>query len=247
MKNFALYGKYYDLIYNKKNYKAETAYVISALKKNLIKGRRLVEFGAGTGNHLKYFEKHGFKVHGIERSPEMVSAARKKGYRRIYIGNIRKFRVPGKFSAVISLFHVMSYQIKAVEILDVFKNACAHLGKGGLFLFDFWYAAAVKKQKPAKRKTVIQGNNIKICRLAEPKLNLKKNIVEVLFKIKILDRYNKKLSYFEELHKMRFFTCKELDFYAQKAGMSRVCSEEFGTGRWPSVNTWGVCNIYKKL
>lgn len=247
MEIFNQYSNFYDLFYKEKNYKSEAIYVNSLLKKNNVPGSRLLEFGAGTGSHVRHLEKQGFEVHGIEVSPAMVSVAKQKGHKHIYVGNIQSFVVPKKFHAVVSLFHVMSYQTKNKEVKDVFQNASAHLKKGGLFLFDFWYSAAVINMKPKKKVKKINNRIYKLNRSSFPKIISGKNLVNILFKIKVFDKVKNKKYCFEELHKMRHFCCEELDSFAYKSGLIRINTEEFKTGKPPSKNTWGVCCLYKKI
>jgi hypothetical protein len=55
MSNFNAYSKYYDLIYNNKNYIFEVDYVISLFKKYGNSINNVLELGSGTGNHANYF------------------------------------------------------------------------------------------------------------------------------------------------------------------------------------------------
>ena len=53
-------------------------------------------------------------------------------------GDIKTY-LEKKFNAVISIFHVVSYQTSNNDVFDLLNNASRHLNKGGLFLFDVWY------------------------------------------------------------------------------------------------------------
>ena len=75
----------------------------------------------------------GFFVHGIDLSPEMVQEANNRNNNNLEgqlffeVGDVRNFEAGKKFDAVISLFHVISYQIKNEDILEMFKTAAKHL------------------------------------------------------------------------------------------------------------------------
>ena len=56
-----------------------------------------------------------------------------------------------KFNAVISLFHVVSYQVSNDELESVFFNAASLLDSDGIFVFDFWYSPAVYNNIPSVR------------------------------------------------------------------------------------------------
>ena len=60
MSNFNAYSKYYDLIYNSKDYSSEADYVISLFKKYGNKIINVLELGSGTGNHANYFTSKNY-------------------------------------------------------------------------------------------------------------------------------------------------------------------------------------------
>lgn len=243
---FGFYARYYDLLYQDKNYQAEAAYVSSLLRSHNLPGTCLLEFGAGTGIHADWLKRSGFEVHGIEKSRTMIAMAEERGRVGILEGDIKNRRLPGLFDGVISLFHVMSYQCGDSDVAAVFMNAGKHLKADGLFLFDFWYTPAVLAQKPQARKKVLKSPEIEVVRHAIPKLRPGKNIVDVHYQVKILELASGKIHEFEEVHSMRHFAVQELDEFAKSSGMVRLVSEEFCTGKQPGEDTWGVCNLYRK-
>lgn len=243
---FGFYARYYDLLYQDKNYQKEADYVTALLLSHKIPGCRLLEFGAGTGIHAGCLKKLGFDIQGIEKSKAMIAMAKKPDRIGLLQGDIRKKRVPGMFDGIISLFHVMSYQCCDADVASVFKNAEIHLKTGGLFLFDFWHTPAVLVQKPEARVKVLKSSEIEVIRRAIPKQRPGKNIVDVHYQVKIREVASGKTHEFEEIHSMRHFAVQELDEFAKSSGMVRLVSEEFCTGKQPGEDTWGVCNLYRK-
>src|SRR5262249_23090703 len=73
--NFQRYSAFYDLLYGDKDYVAEAEYVARAIHHWNPQARTILELGSGTGRHGRLLAAMGFDVHGIERSPEMVSVA----------------------------------------------------------------------------------------------------------------------------------------------------------------------------
>lgn len=147
-KVFDAYAAYYDLLYQDKNYHKEAKYILRLLEGNGISSGKILELGSGTGKHAEEFAKMGFFVHGIDLSPEMVQKANHRnnnnleGQLLFEVGDVRDFEAGKKFDAVISLFHVISYQIKNEDIQEMFKTAAKQavgsLGKkmdDNLFLF----------------------------------------------------------------------------------------------------------------
>lgn len=243
---FCKYAQVYDVLNQSKDYFSEAKYLSKLLRKKKLSGRRILEFGAGTGKHAEILEKFGFDVIGIERSRAMISVARSRGRREIFQGDIRTKRLGGLYDGVVSLFHVMSYQRLDEDVASVFRNASYHLKSGGLFVFDFWYKPAVLKLRPEVREKTIRTSQMEITRLACPKIRAEENIVDVHYHVKIRELFSGKNQKFEELHSMRYFTVNEFAPFAKKAGFFRVISEEFGTGRPPGRDTWSVCSIYRK-
>jgi len=148
---FDNYSFYYDLIYKDKNYIKETEYLKKLLINNGLKKGNILEFGCGTGRHGILLSNCGYKVHGIDKSEKMINIAKEHQDENFSceIGNITEIKINKKFDAVISVFHVVSYQTTNEQINGVFANAAKHLKRGGLFIFDFWYTPAVYKYGPS--------------------------------------------------------------------------------------------------
>ena len=219
---FNAYSQYYDLLYKDKNYIEESDYIKSILAShNLLKGD-LLEFGSGTGKHGCLLARSGYKVHGIERSATMIAKAQKVTGFSCQKGDISKIKMNRFYDAILSLFHVVSYQTTDNELQAVFTNATLHLNKGGLFVFDFWYSPAVLAQRPVVRVKRIKDNQVEITRIAEPKIYLNKNRVDVNYTIFVRDLVNDKIHTFQEAHPMRHFSLPEIEALAGKHGFERV-------------------------
>ena len=78
MKNFSLYAKYYNLIYENKNYNSESKYIDEIIKELNPKCVNLCDLGCGTGSYSFAFEKIGYKVEGIDLSSNMIKLANQK-------------------------------------------------------------------------------------------------------------------------------------------------------------------------
>lgn len=241
------YSQYYDLLYSDKDYVKEVEYIQSILAGyNILKGD-LLEFGSGTGKHGCLLASNGYNVHGIERSSEMVAKAQTaKGF-SCQQGEITKIKMKRHYDAILSLFHVISYQITNAELNAVFENAAIHLKKGGLFVFDFWYSPAVFTQRPEVRVKRMKDSQVEITRLAEPKIYTNENRVDVKYTIFVKNFLKNTTQTFEEIHPMRHFSLSEIDILSSIYGLERVKAEEFITGNLPSENSWGVCVALRKI
>jgi SAM-dependent methyltransferase len=251
MSNFRRYSAYYDLIYRDKDYAAEAEYVARSIRSIVPTARRLLELGSGTGRHARLLAPMGFDVHGIERSPEMVSVAKadscpSAGSFTCEVGDICGVNLGCIFDAVISLFHVISYQASNEALQAVFQVATDHLGPDGLFLFDVWHGPAVLTQGPSDRVKEVDDDRHRIKRTSHAELDTNRSTVKVVYDMECEDRQSGKIARFTEEHLMRYLFPTEVDLLARGCGLRRVRTEEFLSGEPPSPSTWSVLYVLQK-
>jgi len=244
--NFQTYSKYYNLLYGDKDYKAEVDYVVKQIKRCAPKTKSILEFGSGTGGHGLLLKKKGLKIFGLDQSEFMVEEAKKKGL-SCQVADISNFKLKEKYDAVISLFHVISYLTGNKSLIAAFRNANKHLKRGGIFLFDVWYSPAVHEQKALPRIKKMKNEQLDVTRIAEPKIDVNNNVVDVEFTVLVKDLSTGEVIELIENHPMRHFSIPEIGLLAELTGFRVLNAEEFLTGNKPSENTWGVCFILKKI
>lgn len=243
---FNAYSVYYDLLYRDKDYHGEVSYIHELLCRHGLTGHDLLEFGSGTGKHGQLLAELGYSVTGVERSAEMVKLAKPSSGFSCQQGDICDVQLGCTFDAVLSIFHVLSYQTSNQSIDSVFARASDHLQSGGLFLFDFWYTPAVLTESPKIRIKRMSDCNFEITRIAEPQLYPNLNRVDVNYNVIVRNLINDTCEVITETHSMRHFSLPELDIFAEFHGFERLVVEEFLTGKEPSEKTWGVCIVLKK-
>lgn len=256
MNNFSEYAKYYDLLYRDKDYLKETSYVENLLNRYLNDFRNILELGCGTGEHAIILAKSGYTVYGIDLSNNMINKANRKKNQlstdiseKLFFekGDVRSYNTDKKFNAIISLFHVMSYQTKNRDLIDTFRVVSKYLAKGGIFLFDCWYGPGVLNEKPEIRKINIESADTQVSRKSSPTIYPNQNIVDVNFDIAITNKRTQKVSRFTELHKMRYLFKPELANYLQQASIELIHSEEWLTGKELGFHSWYATFIGKKI
>lgn len=243
---FDAYSRYYDLLYRDKNYAAEADYIDRLLQDHGILGKDVLEFGSGTGKHGRLLAARGYRITGIERSAEMVVRATWADGFACHQGDICTVQLGRTFDAVLSLFHVISYQTSNDAAKAVFARAADHLQSGGLFVFDVWYSPAVYRQRPAVRIKRLEGEGIRVTRIAEPCIRCNENRVDVDYTIFAEDLVTGAVQTLAETHPMRHFSLPELDLLADGTGFVRLAAEAFLTGESPSEDTWGLCVVLRK-
>jgi SAM-dependent methyltransferase len=249
MSVFKDYSKYYDLLYSGKDYEGEVNYILHLFKEySGLPVKTILNLGCGTGKHDEYLSKHGHEVTGADFSADMIEIAQKRGIPNATFleGDVRTLNLETKFDAVLSLFHVASYQLTNKDLYDMFLTAKNHLNQRGLFIFDFWYGPSVINEKPTYRERTVENDHLNIKRITHPTLHPNENIVDVHFDVEITDKKTSEVFNVEELHKMRYLFLPELRQLLQNAGLIILKEEEWMTHKELGFNSWNACIIAKK-
>ena len=196
---FGAYSRYYNLLYQDKDYDGEAEYVHNLIRKHQPGATSILNLGCGTGRHDLLLAQMGYEVTGIDQSEEMLAVATsqlsslisqqecahpsnlnsRQGSLSFQQGDIRTIRLNKTFDVVTSLFHVISYQTTNDDLRAAFATARAHLKPGGIFIFDCWYGPAVLTDRPAVRVKRLEDTAIFVTRIAEPVMHPNDNIVDV--------------------------------------------------------------------
>ena len=249
MSVFAGYSRYYDLLYRDKDYAGEAKYVAGLIRRHVPQARSLLEIGCGTGAHAVELAELGFDVAGVDMSEGMLEAAeaRRSSLRpelaaklEFAHGDARSVRLGRKFDAVISLFHVMSYQTSNADLAAAFATAREHLEPGGVFVFDCWYGPAVLRQWPAVTRKNLSDEATEVARTAEPVIHATENVVDVNYTVIVTDKLTRASETLRETHRMRYLFTPEIESALSTAGMTLVDSRGWMTDSPPGFETWGA-------
>lgn len=251
---FGKYARYYDLLYRDKDYADEVNFIHGLIQKHTPNAGSILELGCGTGRHAELLSKMGYEVLGIDMSREMLEAANRrlialeeKQVARLSFdhGDIRTYRTERRFDAVVSLFHVMSYQATNKDLQGAFKTAKIHLKQGGIFIFDCWYGPAVLTDRPVVRVKRLKDETLSVTRIAEPKIHANENIVDVNYHVFIKNKTTGIVEELKETHRIRYLFKPEINFLFEQARFEFVDSVEWMTDRAPGFDTWSVYFIGK--
>lgn len=243
------YANYYDLIYKNKDYNGEVEYILSLLNKYQPNLKSILELGCGTGKHALILSEKGYQIDGVDLSDEMISIAydqRQKLPQNIASnvqfeqGDLRTVRMGKKYDAIVSLFHVMSYQTSNEDLSAAFATAKAHLKPGGVFLFDCWYGPGVLSDRPTTRIKRLENSKISMIRIAEPVMLPNENIVDVNYEIIIKDKKDLTSNHFHEMHRMRYLFQPEVKLLLEKHNFELLQCNEWLTNAMPGFSSWEV-------
>lgn len=246
---FDYYAKYYNLLYQDKDYKSEVTYIHSLIQKyGGSSTKKILDIGCGTGTHASYLSEFEYHIVGIDLSQEMIRHAKAKQIHNanFYVGNAVDFSVDEKIDVVTSLFHVLSYQTTNEHVEKMICQVAKHLPQNGLFIFDFWYGPTVLTERPSVRIKRLEDADVKITRIAEPVLKINDNVVDVNYELIIENKHNQQVNIIKETHPMRYYFMPEIEMLLSKSNMHLIYSREWMTEEVPSDKTWGVCCVAVK-
>jgi SAM-dependent methyltransferase len=241
------YSEYYDLFYADKDYAAEAAFVRDIIQRHKPSARSMLDLGCGSARHAVEFAQAGLTVTGVERSGDMIARAKDRIGRlspdlrsqlTLVEGDATNYTPTTKYDAVVSLFHVVSYQTSNDALAGIFHSARLALSGGGLFVFDFWYGPAVLTKQPAVRVRRVAAPNVRLTRIAEPEHQFNRNVVNVKYTIITVDQRNGRSEEMVEVHSMRYFFLPEIELLASQHDFEVTEVGSWLTGRTLDEHHW---------
>jgi SAM-dependent methyltransferase len=241
------YASYYDLFYADKDYAGEAAFVRDVIHRHKPGAKSVLEFGCGSGRHAVEFVRAGFHVTGVDRSADMIACGRQRSellppqlreHISLMQGDAVAFSSAATFDAVVSLFHVVSYQTSNQALQGLFSSARGALNPNGLFVFDFWYGPAVFTEQPEVRVRRITTSDHDVTRIAEPKHHVNLNVVDVKYTLFSVDRQTSFAQQYTEIHSVRYLFLPEIELIAQLNGLEVVEVGEWLTAKPLHEHSW---------
>lgn len=244
MEVFQDYSYYYNAFYKDKDYMAEAQMVDRLLKGYAGNVSDIIDLGCGTGRHDVELSKMGYQCAGVDISRMMIDIARRNASE--YMSNmefvtadIRDYETEAEYEAVISLFHVMSYQNTNDDIVSAFKTARKLLKKAGrYFLFDVWYGPGVLSDKPCVRVKEAEDGENRLIRIAKPIMHDRDNVVDVQYEVFVINKETNIVQTIKETHKMRYFFRPELELLLNLAGFELVDNLDCDTLAETDFSSW---------
>jgi SAM-dependent methyltransferase len=248
---FADYAPWYDLLYRDKDYAAEVGFVDGRLRAHGGASGKLLDLGCGTGVHAIEFARRGWNVAGIDLSAEMIERAKARAEAAGLVipfrqGDACETGPEHGFDAVVSLFHVASYQTDRDRLQALFRTAHAALKQGGVLLFDYWYGGAVLAQGVETRVKVIEQAPLRLTRIAQSDHDEETATVSVNYTLFCEDTERSTIRRVDETHRMRYWFPFEIDAALAASGFQPVRHSAWLSDDPPSSKTWAAYAIARK-
>jgi len=213
------HAQLYDLFYADKPYADEALFVHQCLQKHGSgETTRLLELACGTGSHALALEKFGYQIVATDYSEDILAIARRKGREMSSTVDFRfqdmtDLRVSdGPFDAVICLFDSIGYVATNERIGSVLGGVHEQLRPDGLFIFEFWHAAAMLRSFDSLRVRRWNTDRGEILRISETELDIAAQLCRVGYSIYEMNR-DGTFATLTETQVNRYFLVQEMDHW----------------------------------
>ena len=249
------HAELYDIFYNNKPYQEEAKFVECCLRQYANKEvKNILELACGTGTHAIELANFGYNITATDYSSSMLEVARKKNSEKslpnidFYLKDMRELDYKNNtFDAVICLFDSIGYNLTNEGIKQTLTGVYQSLCPGGLFIFEFWHAAAMLRYYDPLRVRRWQIPNGEILRISETSLDCIRQIAKVNYTI--YEFFNN--GSYQKLHETqenRFFFIQEMDSFLNQSGfMPLKWFSGYSFSEKISEETWHVLVIAEKF
>lgn len=126
-------------------------------------GARVLDLCCGMGRHALALAELGYRVTGVDLSPDLLAEARKHdpaGTVTWLRGDMRNVPLDGPFDAVVNLFTSFGYFADDEENGAVLREMGRLLRPGGRFLIDFLNPGHVRRHLVPRSVRTVEGETI---------------------------------------------------------------------------------------
>lgn len=160
---------YYPILYQHRDY-AEAERFILQLLRHLAPAptAHFLDLACGRGRHSVFLNQQGFRVTGLDLSPESIADARLSASETLdFAVHDMRMPLPGSYDYILNLFTSFGYFDDPSDNLRVLREARKGIRPGGQLVLDFMNVPRVLAGLvPAEKKT-LQGIDFGITRSVE--------------------------------------------------------------------------------
>jgi SAM-dependent methyltransferase len=244
---------YYDIFYQDKPYPEEAAFIADVLNRySTNKCKNLLELACGTGQHAFELEKMGYEIVAIDYSEDLLNVAKRKAkekHSRVKFSkqDMRNLDLPGEtFDAAYCLFDSIGYVQTNFAIHQVLRCVHKHLRSKGIFVFEFWHAAAMIKNYEPVRERNWRTADGEIHRVSTTRLDIPRQLAEVTYSIDA--KSGVEVDHLEETQVNRYFMVQEMTLFLEENGFKVLqFLPAYLNTTVINENTWHILAIAEKV
>jgi ubiquinone/menaquinone biosynthesis C-methylase UbiE len=212
---FTKSARFYDAIYEFKDYVAESERVHELIQERNPGARSLLDVACGTGQHLEHLSEH-YEVEGLDLDDELLAVARDRlpGI-TLHRGDMIDVDLGRTFDAVTCLFSSIGY-VRTEQNLDAAVSTMArHLSPGGVLVIEPWLTPDAWEDGHIGG-VFVDHDDLKIARLDTPKRDGKLSLIHFAY----LVATRNEISHFTEDHVLALFTDNQYRSALESAGLA---------------------------
>lgn len=248
------HAELYDIFYGDKPYADEAGFVHKCLQSfSQEPVKRVLELACGTGTHALEMEKRGYDITATDYSADMLARARTKAERAASSvvfeqQDMTNLKVDGApFDAIVCLFDSIGYVQTNDALEKVLQCVYGHLRPSGLFVFEFWHAAAMLRNYDPVRVRRWKTTDGELLRVSETELDYAKQLSHVTYTI--LELYNDgRYERLTETQSNRYFLIQEMAGWLKQGGFTPLkWFAGFTEDENISGDTWHVVSVARRI
>lgn len=207
---------YYHVLYlNRNDEEAQEFIERLMVHLNLPKSSKLLDLACGAGRHARVLHKLGYKVTGVDLSPNSIEEANKQATDGMdfFVHDMRD-TLPTKFDAIFNLFTSFGYFETLEDNLKVLNSVFNALPSHGILTIDFMNAEKIVRELKSRQELERDGIQF----------NIKKEVINGRIIKTIAFQAEEKSYFFQE--KVQALYLSDFEALLEKAGF--ILEERFG-------------------
>lgn len=225
---YARSAAFYDAIYGRKPYEAESEQIHAVVQRHLrTGGSTLLDVGCGTGGHLAHLRRH-YRCDGVDLDAGLLRIARERfPDSRFEEGDMAEFHLDRRYDIVACLFSAIGYVRTEAKLRRTLANFARHLRPGGVVVVEPWLAPGVFIPGTVRMDTS-DTPEMKVARVTHSAMRGELSVLSFHF----LVGRGEGVQQWEEHHELGLFTREQTMDAFRAAGLDVVEHDPHGlTGR----------------
>lgn len=141
MESYNEFAPYYDLLMEDVDYDRWSEYALEIAEHFLVRPEKILDVACGTGNITIPLSRKGYKVWGLDISPDMLSIAENKARAaklkiKFLNQDMQNIKINESFDCVLCMCDGINYILEEEGLRSFFKAAYDRLPDKGIFIFD---------------------------------------------------------------------------------------------------------------
>lgn len=188
------------------------------------KPQTILDLACGEGTFAVAMAKKGFRVTGVDLSPQMLQFARERAEQEnvhveFLLQDMRSLSFEDRFDLATCWFDSLNYLLELEDLAKTFAGVHLALKKAGLFIFDMNTIYGLAVSWP-RYPCYVQQDTPELFEIHHPSYDFNKNIatMRIMGFVKEGDGWTR----MDEEHKERGYTLQEIKQCLQEAGLQEL-------------------------